>query len=75
MRRVIAFVSALVSLFFVFYFVRLLVVTHFLRQVRAGGNGAYVGAVAFPLIAIAFGWATTRLWRGASHRGMASRPT
>jgi hypothetical protein len=62
-RRVFAVVSALVSAFFVFYFIRLLVVTGFLRHVRAGGSGAYIGAVAFPLIAAGFAWATVRLWR------------
>lgn len=62
MRRVLAVVTGLASAFFVFYFVRLLVVTGFLRHVRAGGGGAYVGAIAFPLIALAFAWATVRLW-------------
>lgn len=74
-RRVFAFVTALVSLFFVFYFVRLLVVTSFLRQVRVGGNGAYIGAIAFPLIAILFGWTSVRLWRGTSpHRTAVQHP-
>ncbi len=63
MRRALAALTALVSTFFVFYFVRLLVVTGFLRHVRAGGNGAYIGALVFPLLAIAFGWAAVRLWR------------
>lgn len=63
MRRIFAAASALVSAFFVFYFIRLLVVTGFLRHVRAGGSGAYIGAVAFPLIAAAFAWAAVRLWR------------
>ena len=55
--------TALLSVFFVFWFVRLLVVTGFLRHLRPGGNGAYVGAVVFPVLAIAFGWITIRLWR------------
>lgn len=62
MRRVLAVVTALLSAFFAFYFVRLLVVTGFLRHVRVGGNGAYIGAIVFPLIAIGFAWATRRLW-------------
>jgi hypothetical protein len=66
MRRVLAAVAALVSAFFVFYSVRLLVVTGFLLHVRAGGAGAYVGAVAFPLIAAGFAWATVRLWGSRS---------
>jgi hypothetical protein len=69
MRRVLAVLAALVSAFFVFYFVRLLVVTGFLRHVRPGGSGAYVGAVAFPLIALGSAWAAVRLWE----RGPATR--
>ena len=69
MRRILAVVTALVTAFFVFYFVRLLVVTGFLRHIRAGGNGAYIGAVAFPVIALGFAWATMRLWRRAPDRG------
>ena len=65
MRRIIATVTGLVSVFFVFWFVRLLVVTGFLQHLRPGGGGAYMGAVVFPLLAIAFGWVTTRLWRRA----------
>jgi hypothetical protein len=72
MRRTLAVVAALVSAFFVFYFVRLLVVTGFLRHVRAGGGGAYVGAVVFPLVAAGLAWAAVRLWgRAAAPR----RPT
>jgi hypothetical protein len=65
MRRVIATFTGLLSVFFVFWFVRLLVVTGFLQHVRPGGGGAYMGAVVFPLLAIAFGWVTIRLWRRA----------
>ena len=64
MRRFVAVLTALVSAFFVFWFVRLLVVTDFLRHLRPGGSGAYMGAVVFPLLAIGFGWVTIRLWRG-----------
>lgn len=66
MRRIFAVASALVSAFFIFYFIRLLVVTGFLRHIRSGGGGAYIGAVAFPLIAAAFAWITVRLWRRTS---------
>lgn len=64
MRRVLAIVAAAVSAFFVFYTVRLLVVTGFLQRMRAGGGGAYVGAVVFPLLALLFGWGAGRAWRG-----------
>ncbi len=63
--RIVSVALGCVSAFFVFYTVRLLVVTRLLQQVRAGGNGAYVGAVAFPVIAIVFGWAALALWRRA----------
>lgn len=65
MRRVLAIVAAAVSAFFVFYTIRLLVVTGFLQHTRPGGGGAYVGAVVFPLLALLFGWAALRAWRGA----------
>ena len=67
MRRVFALTAGLVSAFFVFYTIRLLAVTAFLTRTRAGGGGAFVGAVAFPLIACGFGWLAVRAWRGASH--------
>jgi hypothetical protein len=61
--RVVAIALGLVSAFFVFYTARLLVVTGFLQHTRAGGQGAYVGAVAFPVIAILCGFAAWRAWR------------
>jgi hypothetical protein len=66
MRRVFALVAAAVSAFFVFYTIRLLVVTGFLQRTRAGGGGAYVGAAVFPLLALCFGWVAVRAWRGAA---------
>ena len=38
--RVLSTVLGLVSLFFVFYTIRLLLVTHGLQQTRPGGQGA-----------------------------------
>ena len=64
--RIIAIALGLISAFFVFYTVRLLVVTHGLQQLRTGGGGAYIGAVVLPLIAITFGWASVLLWKRAS---------
>ena len=69
------FSAALLSLaavFFVFYELRLLYVTRGLMSVRAGGNGAYLGAVVFPLLALMFGWGALRCWR-ASISGESSR--
>jgi len=64
MKRLVAVVLALVCLFFVFYTIRLLVVTRFLTQLRPGGGGAYAGAVVFPLLAIGSAWMARRLWAG-----------
>jgi hypothetical protein len=69
--RVLAVALGLVSAFFVFYTVRLLVVTGFLRHTRAGGQGAFIGAVAFPVIALVLAWASYRAWRRGSSRGSA----
>ena len=68
LRRSVAVVLGLVSLFFVFYTVRLLYVTHGLTVIRAGGNGTYLGALAFPILALAFGYAAWRLTRPPESR-------
>lgn len=60
-----ALLLALVSLFFVFYEGRLLYVTHGLQTLRTGGRGAYIGALAFPVIALVFGWGASRCARAA----------
>ena len=64
--RTLAIALALVSAFFAFYTVRLLAVTHFLLATRAGGHGAYLGALVFPIVAIACAWASRRCWQRAS---------
>jgi hypothetical protein len=51
------------ALYDIFYTVRLLVVTGFLQHTRAGGQGAYIGAVVFPLLALGFAWIARWLWR------------
>jgi hypothetical protein len=65
LRRVLAVIAGFISAFFVFYTIRLLAVTTFLTRTRAGGGGAFVGAVAFPVLALLFGWLAVRAWRGA----------
>ncbi len=67
MRRLVALIAGLICIFFVFYTIRLLVVTAFLTRTRAGGGGAFVGAIAFPVLAFFFGWLAVRAWRGAPH--------
>lgn len=56
-------ILALLSLFFVFYTARLLYLTQGLTSIRSGGQGAYVGATVFPLLALVFGWGAWRLLR------------
>ena len=72
MLRVFAVGLAALSAFFVFYTVRLLAVTQFLRQTRAGGQGAYIGAIVFPILAIVFAWAAVRCWRRGSRERSAA---
>jgi hypothetical protein len=73
LRRFLSLIAGLVSAFFVFYTVRLLVVTAFLTRTRAGGGGAFVGAIVFPLLAIVFGWLAVRASRGARISGHAGQ--
>jgi hypothetical protein len=63
MGRALALIAGFISAFFVFYTVRLLAVTAFLTRTRAGGGGAFIGAVAFPVLALFFGWIAVRAWR------------
>ena len=63
LMRLLAAILGLISAFFAYYTTRLLVITEFLRRTRAGGQGAYIGAVVFPLLALVCGWAAIRAWR------------
>jgi hypothetical protein len=60
---VAASLLGLLSAFFVFYTVRLLYVTHGLQTIRAGGQGAYIGAIVFPVLALLLGWGAWRFLR------------
>lgn len=71
MRRALAMVAGLGSAFFIFYAIRLLVVTRFLTQLRPGGGGARIGAMVFPLLAVLLGMTAVRLWRGARRQTIA----
>ena len=64
--RIMGVMLGFLSLFFAFYTVRLLVVTRFLQHLRAGGQGAYIGVVAFPVLALAFALASRSTWRRGS---------
>ena len=66
--KAIAVVAGLASAFWVFYALRLFVITGFLQRVRPGGHGAYIGALAFPALAVIFGWLAVYLWRRAGAR-------
>jgi hypothetical protein len=58
----------LVSAFFVFYTARLLYATHGLTAIRPGGQGAYIGAAVFPLLAIVCGWGAWRCLKRDTRR-------
>jgi hypothetical protein len=62
-KNVMMVVCGLISAFFIFYMIRLLYKTEGLTAIRAGGKGAYIGAVAFPVIAIVFGFISWRLFK------------
>lgn len=51
-------ISGAVSLFFLFYTIRLFIVTRGLTVINTGGQGAYIGAIVFPILAVIFGVAT-----------------
>lgn len=58
-------ICGLISAFFIFYTIRLLYMTRALTMIRAGGEGAYIGAVAFPALAALFGFVSWRLLKAA----------
>ena len=51
---------ACITVFFVFYTVRLLAVTRGLQGTRPGGQGAFIGAIVFPALAIGCAWVSWR---------------
>jgi membrane protein implicated in regulation of membrane protease activity len=61
LKYLFATLCGLGSAFFVFYTIRLLYVTQGLTAIRAGSQGTYIGAVAFPVLAIIFGFSSWRL--------------
>ena len=77
-RRIVLILAAaalaLASAFFIFYTARLLVVTRGLRATRAGGGGAYIGAVVFPLLAVLLGWGGWRIVRTLRGGGGGTKP-
>ena len=80
-RPASVFSAALLSLaaaFFGFYEARLLYVTRGLLSVRSGGNGAYIGAVVFPVLALFLSRGALRCWRASklesSNRTQAPAP-
>lgn len=61
--------TGLISLFFISYSIRLFYVTRFLTSVKPGGQGAFIVALAFPILAIGFGfiaWCCIRAARRAN---------
>ena len=72
MFRSLAAVLFALSAFFFFYTVRLLTVTNGLADTRPGGQGAYIGAIVFPLLAVLFAWVGVRSWRRGGSGGSAA---
>ena len=66
---VAATILALISVFFILYTVRLLVVTGMLTATRAGGGGAYIGAMVFPMLALVTAWGAWRCLQRARGSG------
>ena len=62
-RSAAGIILALIGGFFIFYTARLLYVTSGLRTIRVGGQGAYIGAMVFPLIALLCAWGAWRCLR------------
>ena len=60
--RTLGMILFALSAFFIFYTVRLLAVTGALTHTRPGGQGAYIGAIVFPILAAVFAWAGVRCW-------------
>jgi hypothetical protein len=73
MFRALAVALFALSAFFIFYTVRLLAVTGGLAHTRPGGQGAYVGAIIFPILAIVFAWAGVRSWLRGKPGGLPPR--
>ena len=48
------------SVFFLYYTGRLLYVTRGLQATRPGGQGAFIGAIVFPALAIGCAWVSWR---------------
>jgi hypothetical protein len=63
--RFLALILGMISVFFIFYTIRLLVITHGLTAIRSGGEGAYIGVVVFPLLALGFGIGVWRALKAA----------
>jgi hypothetical protein len=63
--RLLALILGLFCAFFVFYEIRLLVITRGLTTLQTGGQGAYIGAAVFPLLALGFGYGAWRLLKAA----------
>jgi hypothetical protein len=71
--RIVGALFACVCAFFLFYSGRLLYVTRGLQATRPGGQGAYVGAVVFPLLALGCAWVSWRAFTRA-HREVGTMP-
>ena len=67
-----ATILGLISAFFIFYTVRLLWVTRLLTAIHTGGQGAYIGALAFPILAAVCGFLGWRSFKEGKKRRKAT---
>jgi F0F1-type ATP synthase membrane subunit b/b' len=66
-----ATILGLISAFFIFYTIRLLSVTKLLTAIHTGGQGAYIGAIAFPILATVCGFLAWKSLKEAKRRRQA----
>jgi hypothetical protein len=71
---VLAIAFGVMAAFWIFYSIRLLTVTRGLQGIRPGGQGAYVGAVVFPALALVCGWLSVRWFRRVRRLGRSQPP-
>jgi hypothetical protein len=65
---------AFLTVFFLYYTVRLITVTRGLQATRPGGQGAFVGAIVFPALALGCAWVSWRCVKRAKRATLVLPP-
>jgi hypothetical protein len=65
---------AFLSVFFLYYTMRLVYVTRGLQAIRPTGQGAFVGAIVFPALAIGCAWVSWRCAKRARRATLFAPP-